>query len=365
MSLQPQNIQDLQNLLKSHRNLVPQGGQTKPALSTPPAAGTALSMAAFSGIIEYQPDEYTFTAYAGTPLKTVAQALAENGQYLPFDPLLLEAGATLGGTVAANLSGSGRYRYGGVRDFILGVHFINGQGELVRGGGKVVKNSAGFDFPKFMVGSLGRYGLLVDISFKVFPEPKAYSTLKLDYPSLSTALDALFILSNTPFEMDALDLESNADQSVSLLIRLGGLPEALPGRVSRLQAFLQDKSELRVATTWIKTEDAAFWADINALTWAESAPYLLKVPLSPRRIPVLESILLTLQATRRYTAGGNVAWIALSELDTIDKALSGLSLPGLCLRGEAGRPYLGPRHGLALAQRVKNAFDPEGRFLGL
>ena len=114
--------------------------------------------------------EFTFTALAGTPVREIAAALAERGQYLPFDPMLREAGATLGGTVAAGLSGPGRFRYGGLRDFILGVRFVDGEGRLLRLGGKVVKNAAGFDLPKFFVGSLGRFGVLAEMTFKVFPK---------------------------------------------------------------------------------------------------------------------------------------------------------------------------------------------------
>src|SRR5436190_11409249 len=113
-----------------------------------------------SGMMEYDPAEFTFTALAGTPLAVVQKELAGNGQYLPFDPPLAAQGATLGGTVAAGLSGPGRLRYGGVRDFIVGVQWVDGSGTVIRGGGKVVKNAAGFDFPKLFTGSLGRLGIL-------------------------------------------------------------------------------------------------------------------------------------------------------------------------------------------------------------
>src|SRR5207249_11250784 len=131
------------------------------------------------GISEYDPSECTFAALAGTPVREIAAALAERGQYLPFDPVLSEAGATLGGTVAAGLSGPGRFRFGGLRDFILGVRFVDGAGRLLRMGGKVVKNAAGFDLPKFFVGSLGRFGVLAEMTFKVFPRPASALTLRL------------------------------------------------------------------------------------------------------------------------------------------------------------------------------------------
>src|SRR5690606_25923261 len=98
---------------------------------------TLLDVGGLRGIVDYDPAELTFTARPGTPLAQIAAALAEHGQYLPFDPPLVEAGATLGGTVAAGVSGPGAYRYGGVRDFVLGVRFIDGTGQLRRAGGRV------------------------------------------------------------------------------------------------------------------------------------------------------------------------------------------------------------------------------------
>ena len=163
------------------------GGGSKPGLSTPGDDVTVLDMSGLRGVVEYEPNEFVFTALAGTPVAEVVAMLAEHGQYLPFDPPFAAAGATLGGAVASGLSGPGRYRYGGVRDFVIGVRFVDGLGQLVRGGGKVVKNAAGFDLPKLMVGSLGRLGALVELSFKVFPKPPAFATLRVDYPSLAAA----------------------------------------------------------------------------------------------------------------------------------------------------------------------------------
>ena len=145
-AMRPAAIQEVQEAVLATPRLHVVGGHSKPALSTPADQSVAaLEMTGLSGILEYDPGEYTFTALAGTSLATVEAALAEHGQYMPFDPPLVEAGATLGGTVAAGLSGSGRQRYGGVRDFLIGVRLVDGQGRLVRGGGKVVKNAAGFD----------------------------------------------------------------------------------------------------------------------------------------------------------------------------------------------------------------------------
>src|SRR5262249_12869263 len=175
--LAPSSISELVEAVGSTPRLIPFGANTKPRLSTVDAP--RLSMGGLRGITEYEPSEFTFTALAGTSITEIAEALRQRGQYLPFDPMCVKAGATLGGTVASGLSGPGRFRFGGLRDFILGVRFADGTGRLLRMGGKVAKNAAGFDLPKFFVGSLGRFGVVAEITFKVFPQRVASRTLKL------------------------------------------------------------------------------------------------------------------------------------------------------------------------------------------
>jgi glycolate oxidase FAD binding subunit len=362
MNYQPATLEELQKLVRSQQALLPCGGRTKPALSTPGNGANRLDMSRLSGIIEYEPGEYTFTAYAGTPIKEVVAELARHGQYLPFDPLLVKAGATLGGTVAANTGGPGRHRYGGVRDFILGVHFVDGKGQLVRSGGKVVKNSAGFDLPKFMVGSLGRYGIFVDLSFKVFPEPPAYSSLQITYPALQPALQAIYRLATTPFDLEALDLVLLEPGRFDLFLRLGGLEEALFERAERLQSFLRSKTEAQAAEIIEGEAETTLWDQARECRWVPDGSSLVKVPLSPKSIPLLEEALPATVA-RRYSAGGNVAWLAAPDVSALDSILTRLELSGLVLLGPPGHPYLGPRKGLSLAKRVKQALDPGGKFL--
>ena len=126
--------------MKEAKRVRVRGGGSKPALSLRQRADDSqlLDLTELRGITAYQPEEYTLTARAGTTVAEVEAMLGENGQYLPFDPPLADRGATLGGTVAAGLSGSGRYRYGGIRDFLIGIRFVDGQGQEIRGGGTVV-----------------------------------------------------------------------------------------------------------------------------------------------------------------------------------------------------------------------------------
>src|SRR5258708_18668706 len=275
MVIQPANIDEVQKAVAESSHIVVRGAGTKPGLCAPDGGLTALDLSALSGVLEYEPGEFTFTALAGTPVAVVARLLAEHGKYLPFDPPLAERGATLGGTVAAGVSGSGRYRFGGVRDFILGVRFVDGTGALVRGGGKVVKNAAGFDLPKLMVGSLGQYGVLAEFSFKVFPRPEATLSIHAMFPTLAAALPPLQRVYTAPLDVDALDLAFGAQSQAELWVRLGGLQAVLAARAERIGSLLGG------AEVVTGDDEAAVWREGRELPLVPGGWGLVKVPLSP------------------------------------------------------------------------------------
>ncbi|MER3482505.1 MAG: 2-hydroxy-acid oxidase [Meiothermus sp.] len=376
MTLRPTNPQEIQEAVRTHPTLLPRGGGTKSALSTSQEGQTVLEMTDLSGVLEYNPSEYVFVAQAGTPVADVEKLLAQHGQYLPFDPPFVEAGATLGGTVAAGLSGPLRQRYGGVRDFILGVKFVDGEGNLIKGGGKVVKNAAGFDTPKLMVGSLGRLGVLTEVAFKVFPFPKATTTLKVTFDSLQTALNTLTKLASSSFEFYALDLETNPP---TLTLRIGGLSEALPPRLNRLLEFLGNPPEDHILLME-GDKERGYWQWVNRLEWGLG--YLVKVPVQPKKIPALEAALG--MGMRRYLSAGNLLYLVwLDKIATLDALLKSQELSGLVLKGNtepvyqdtlqaahsAGRyatnlesPLIGVNLGQAFGERVTTALDPSGRF---
>ena len=204
-ALTPGSVPELVDAVRSTRRVIAIGAGTKPRLAQVRDEFSRISMTKLAGIIDYEPSEFTFTALAGTPVKTIVAELSQSGQYLPFDPLLADAGATLGGTVASGLSGPGRFRFGGLRDFILGVRFVDGDGRLLRLGGRVVKNAAGFDVPKFFVGSAGRFGVLAEITFKVFPRPRESRTLRIEAKDIAAKTKILTDAANTRWELDALD----------------------------------------------------------------------------------------------------------------------------------------------------------------
>lgn len=141
-------------------------------------AGAILDTRDYSGIVDYEPTELVITARCGTPLAEIEAALAERRQMLAFEPPYCGPDATLGGTVAAGLCGPRRASSGATRDFVLGTTLLDGRGDLLSFGGRVMKNVAGYDVSRMLAGSLGTLGLLLDISLKVLPRPFAEATLR-------------------------------------------------------------------------------------------------------------------------------------------------------------------------------------------
>lgn len=352
-------VNRLKEKILSHQHVGLRSGGSKTALSRFSEGIEVLETGGLSGIVDYHPEEFTFTALAGTPIKYIFEMLAENGQYLPFDPLLVERGATLGGTVASGLSGPGRYRYGGVRDFLLGVKFLNGEGELVQSGGKVVKNAAGFDISKLMVGSLGQFGALVEVSFKVFPGPQEIVTIVSEYTSLEASVEKLGGLVRLPVDIYALDLEVSSI-GYRLLVRIAISKHGSIDRIDPLVKFLDTGDILE------GSQEAHLWETIKEFSWVPDGSVLLKVPMTLKNIPELESCLIDHKQNHYYSVGGNVAWFSWSKsLDELEGILNSLELSGLCVLGEVTTPRLGIRPSDSFLSRVKHALDPLDRWVGV
>lgn len=362
--VQPKSIEELQQLVRSGQRLHAVGGGTKSALhETGNRDVTVVSTTGFRGMLEYEPTEFTFTARAGTPLTEIAAALAEQGQYLPFDPPLTAAGATLGGTVAAGLSGSGRFAYGGLRDFLIGARLVNGLGNVVYGGGKVVKNAAGFDIPKLNVGALGQFGVLVELTFKVFPLPQTFFTLKADFASRAAALHTMTRLATLPLDLKCLDFEPPH----TLWIRGGGREEALPARG---QTICNIVGEAAGAIERIEDDDG-YWDAVGQFAWRSDVERLAKVPITPRLIEPLEQQFTELQRSaaglrRRYSVGGNLLWVAWPDellTETFEDLLRDMQLSSLAVLGRWPQRWLGVPHENVFGQRLRMAFDPHGKLM--
>lgn len=344
---------EIQEFVRDNERVHVIGRGSKTALHRIAAEAAPLDLSAVSGIYEYQPSEFTITVGAGTPVAEVAAALAEAGQYLPFDPLMPDS-ATIGGTVAGNLSGSRRFRYGGVRDFILGARVVDGLGRAFRVGGKVVKNSAGFDLSKFLVGSLGQYAIMTELTFKVFPDVPCFRSVTFVYQSLEDSLAAISFINQSVFELDALDLLP-VDGGWSLMARLGGSAETLPQRVTRLAETM--KKETALAEARELDDEPALWHPLSSL----NAEVVVKVVLAPRQVPDFDAAIAELP--RRYGVGGNVAWLATDDIAQLDLALKRLWLRGLCLLGDVESALIGAPLENELAARVKSVLDPLGKLV--
>ncbi|CAM3403110.1 glycolate oxidase subunit GlcE [Pseudomonas floridensis] len=207
-----------------------QGGNSKAFLGRE-VAGEVLDTRCHSGIVSYDPTELVITARAGTPLIELIETLSAAGQMLPCEPPIFGA-ATLGGMVAAGLSGPRRPWSGSVRDFVLGTRVITGHGKHLRFGGEVMKNVAGYDVSRLMVGSLGCLGVLTEVSLKVLPKPRLCSSLVLEIDA-ARALSCLSEWGQQPIPISAashdeqllrLRLEGGEGSVAAARDRLGGEP---------------------------------------------------------------------------------------------------------------------------------------------
>jgi glycolate dehydrogenase FAD-binding subunit len=354
MTLQPATVDELRRVIVEHPTVRLRGANSKPALVG--TDGPVVDLTSLAGIIDHAPEECTFTALAGTPVSAISRQLATYEQYLPFDPPFAEAGATLGGTVSAGINGPCRYRYGGVRDFLIGARIVDGKGRLVRSGGKVVKNAAGFLLHQAMVGSCGRFGALAEMTFKVFPRPPAAATVVAPTVDVTAALDTMASLQRERLELDALDIDGGG----RLVVRLAGAVAAMESRIDLVRGLLGRGAEvLRGAA------DESQWRVAREFTWAPASALLARVPVTPTRIPLLDEALSRARAVRRYSVAGNVAFVAWTgDPEALSALLSGQRLLGQVLRGDARRVLIGVESANEFGRRVASVMDPDNRFGG-
>jgi len=310
-----------------------------------------LSTRKLRGIVEYSPDEYVITALAGTPVRELVEALAENGQFLPFDPLLVAAGATLGGVVATGTNGPGRFRYGGVRDFILGVRFADGEGRLLRMGSKVVKNAAGFDLPKFFVGAGDGYGLLAEITLKVFPRPQTEVTLALPVATNAEAAAIMAAAGRSRWQPYAVDLPPAGGE---VLIRLGG-------PASALEPLARDVLAQWPGRLLAPDEATRAWEELRELRWAHPGGVRCKVAMPALRWPELRERVVAAGGSVHVTVAGDAAYVSWPVGTEAATVASALQAPGVTWMRFDGQGSSATTETQA-QQAVKSALDPSARF---
>jgi glycolate oxidase FAD binding subunit len=319
------------------------GGNTKSFLGRKPT-GETLALSGHRGILSYEAKELVITARAGTPLKEIEAALAKQGQMLPFEPPAFGESATLGGTIAAGLSGPRRPYTGSARDFVLGTRLLNGRGEILRFGGEVMKNVAGYDISRLMTGAMGTLGVILDVSLKVLPIPAREITLfsHSDTPSAIKRFNELAAKS--------LPMSAAACDGERAYIRLSGAQSAVDAACSALSGEQLDDSE----AFWqqrIREQGHAFFQG-EAPLWRLSMP-----PGAPD---------IALERKSLIDWGGALRWIR-SDHDPQQIFESVAKLGGhatLFRGGDRNGPIYQPLsiHLMAIHQRLKRAFDPQGLF---
>jgi glycolate oxidase FAD binding subunit len=320
-------------------------GSGSKAFLTDTVAGTPLDVSTHRGIIDYEPSELVLTARAGTPLAEIEHLLAANGQMLACEPPHFGQNATLGGTVACGLSGPRRPFAGSLRDCVLGVRLVNGKGEHLRFGGQVMKNVAGFDVSRLMVGAQGTLGVLLDISLKVLPRPGEETTLRVACDERN-ALDLFADWAAKP-----LPISAAAWHEGWLMARFSGSHAAVQTTSQRVMGELLGDA-------------SAFWADLReqALPFFHLAPdeSLWRIAVPPGAPP------LELAGRTCIDWGGALRWLVSSLPSAqIFEAAQRAGGHATLFRSaaEAGVRRLSPPPALAALQRnIRQAFDPVGIF---
>lgn len=307
-------------------------------------SGDPLELSGHSGIVNYKPTELVITARCGTTLNQIEQALHENNQMLAFEPPHYGKNATLGGTIACGLSGPGRARFGAVRDFVLGTKIINGQGDLLRFGGEVMKNVAGYDLSRLQAGAMGTLGVLLEASLKVLP--------KEDY----TRTQVLDVSQQAAFEKMCRCAEHHASATAyidnKLYIRLSG-SENTTNRISR-----------KVGGELLEN-DTAFWLTVreHRHPFFKAGDYLWRLSVPPATPPI------KLPGQWLIEWNGAQRWLntdaSAQNIRTIIEPLGGHAT---CYHNasqadkenEIFHPL--PEPLIKLHQRLKQAMDPNGIF---
>ena len=332
--------------------------------------GDVLDMTAYAGVVSYEPSELVVTVRAGTKLAELESLLAEQGQCLPFEPPHFGPRATVGGMVASGLNGPARASSGAVRDFLLGVVLLNGQGECLTFGGQVMKNVAGYDVSRLMAGAMGTLGVLLEVSLKVLPIAPAEATLRCSLPQ-QKALDLLNRWGGQPLPLNASCWVH--DDSVSpgqdfLFVRLRGAVAAVDAACPRMMADVQAAGGQALVM-----ENAQASADWNACR-EQTLPFFAQAPspdaclwrLSvPQTTPALDlpfAQLIEWHGGLRWMWAPAVAAVQLRQV--AEKAGGHVTLFRRAAHTPADTPVFTPLSPVQarIQRELKKQFDPAGVF---
>ncbi|MGB3244179.1 MAG: FAD-binding protein [Sulfitobacter sp.] len=329
-------------------------------------SGEVLSVAAMSDVTLYEPGALTMVALAGTPVAVIEKALAEHNQRLAFEPmdhrgLLGTKGTpTIGGVFAANVSGSRRISVGAARDFLLGVRFVDGSGEIVKNGGRVMKNVTGYDLVKLLAGSFGTLGVLSEVSFKVLPRPETQATLVLTGLSDAQAVSAMSKAMCSPFEVTGAAHDPAAAQTY---LRVEGFEASVAYRIDRLKSLLG----LPQMDVIDQTSSESRWSDIRDVrAFQKDTGDVWRVSCKPSDGPALAAK--AGAEAHLFDWAGGLIWMRSESGTDLRGRLGDFDGHATLIRAEAQtRARLGVFHpqaaGVArLSAGMRARFDPKGLF---
>lgn len=320
------------------------GAGSKAFLGEAPKDAEPLEMAAHRGIIEYDPSELVLVVRAGTPLAEIEALLAEKNQMLGFEPPLADKGATIGGSVAAGLSGPRRPYSGAVRDFLLGAEFVNGKGEIIKAGGKVIKNVAGFDLFRPMAGAMGTLGVLLNVSLRLLPKPVEEATLVIAERDQRKALRAM---NNYPMHTPAIT--AACFDGAAIRLRLSGAKASIDHAQALLGGVLDNNTAY-----WqkLKNWQSGFFTDRQG-----EALWRISVPPMAEPLDLDGEELIDWGGAQRFFYASSFDENEASRIRARAEALGGQA--ECYTPGAASSFHPLPAEMLAVHQRVKAALDPK------
>ena len=348
-----------------HGGSLPSEARRSEALPGKTPTTELLDLRPYRGIVDYEPSELVITARCGTPLSEIESTLNDRGQFLAFEPPSFKGDPTIGGVIAAGLNGPRRMYAGAARDFVLGVTLLDARGEILRFGGQVMKNVAGFDVSRLLCGSLGILGVLTEVSLKVLPQPRAEETLRFEMPA-QQAVEAFNRWSGQP-----LPLSGAAWCKGVAWLRLSGAASAVRAAHERLGGERVDSTA--ALQWWNALRHHTHPIFENSTVWRLSVPDTTP-PLDLPGDPLIDW-------------GGAIRWYAVSDDPDADarnadnrvtstrdaerrpprtrEAATAAGGTALCWRGPS--PAGGRFHPLQptsaiLNRRLKAQFDPHGIF---
>jgi len=356
------------------------GGGSRRALGRPVQAERTLSTAALNGIALYEPGALCLVAGAGTPLRVIEETLQAENQRLAFEPMdhrvLLGASQTeptLGGVVACGVSGPRRIQAGACRDSLIGVRFVNGKGDIVKNGGRVMKNVTGYDLVKLMAGTYGTLGVLSEVSFKLQPRPEAEATVIVEGLSDASAVEVLAAALGSPFDITGaahIPQDVEPGQEARTLVRIEGFEKSIAYRTEKLTGLLSAYGGVRAVTDgdsqslWSRVRDCGFFAGGGEAVW--------RVSVKPSDGPdFVEGLGRACDATAYYDWGGGLIWLRVADKD--DAGAAAIRAGTARLGGHATLVKASPQTRMqvpvfepepptiaALTRGIKARFDPAG-----